>query len=579
MRIRKITVKNFRNLRDVTIHPHNPLILCGENNSGKSNLLHSLRLLFGTDANRLALQITEDDINEQALSEGEPWFTITVELGRLQDHKELEAIFKERLGEERGETFVSVKGEYRQGEDGDYAWKVTLQPTLGHESEPIQFNSRMTKAVPLYYLDAVRDADVELRSTGRGLLAEVLRRVELTDEADEIIQKISEANAALGSNASIKTISDDISSLLNSNMPGGLGKIYMGVATEDPSQILRGIRMSLQRKEDRRSFDISRHGTGAQNMILIAMFRYLLSEVKIGQPILAMEEPEAFLHVHAQRSLFHELSKIRTPIVITTHSPTLVSSADPLSLVRLKPGKLGAVTSHQLQAESLDANDRVLLARMMRSGRADALFARSIILVEGPCEVASIPAFAEFLGYDLDRDGISVLSADGNSFSYILNACNSSNFSIPSVVVFDADALDKNNLFLLREAFKSGLITKEVLDTGKKATAAEKSRILEDIGWIAAKSNFEEEVASAGYLEAIVEVIGQEGLSNHLERFLSEECKEKNPQGVSAFLKNRREGQKIKVPIAHKIASSVGLVKNVPACYANAIKRACEFAD
>ena len=239
--------------------------------------------------------------------------------------------------------------------------------------------------------------------------------MELTDEADEIIQKISEANAALGSNASIKTISDDISSLLNSNMPGGLGKIYMGVATEDPSQILRGIRMSLQRKEDRRSFDISRHGTGAQNMILIAMFRYLLSEVKIGQPILAMEEPEAFLHVHAQRSLFHELSKIRTPIVITTHSPTLVSSADPLSLVRLKPGKLGAVTSHQLQAESLDANDRVLLARMMRSGRADALFARSIILVEGPCEVASIPAFAEFLGYDLDRDGISVLSADGNS--------------------------------------------------------------------------------------------------------------------------------------------------------------------
>ena len=49
---------------------------------------------------------------------------------------------------------------------------------------------------------------------------------------------------------------------------------------------------------------------------------------------------------------------------------------------------------------------------MMRAGRADAFFARTIIVVEGASEVVALPAFAEQIGCNLDRDGISVVPAD-----------------------------------------------------------------------------------------------------------------------------------------------------------------------
>lgn len=577
MRIRQIAVRNFRNLRDVKVRPRNPLILCGENNTGKTNLLYALRLLLGRDANRLALETSEEDINEGARSKGENWFTVTVEIGDLQLHQELEAVFRDRLGQDGSETFVTIQGEYRKQEDGGYEWQAVLLPPPGRANDPVQFTSRMARVIPLFYLDAVRDANVELRPTGRGLLATALGQVDLSDVEKDIMKSIREANAALGGNAGIKTLSEGITGLLNPNIPGGKGKVSMAVATEDPSQLMKGVRMNLQREAGGRAYDISRHGTGMQNMILIAMFRYLLHADPIAQPILAVEEPEAYLHVHAQRTLFGALAKIDSPIILTTHSPALVSAANPLSLVRLRPKGEGDVTAHQLAVDSMGNKDRSLLARMMRSGRSDALFARVILLVEGPSEVAAIPAFARHLGQDLDRDGVSLLPAEGNSFSYILRACDSDNFSIPAVVVFDADALGDSN-DLLKEAYKAKLIGKDDVEKGRKTSDDERLRILGSTGWIAARPNFEEEVASAGYLETILGVIEQEELGGSLDDFLGENQEKRDPHGVAKFLRGTRGGRRIKVLVAQEIAEQVETVKKVPECYEKAITGASQLA-
>ena len=66
MKLRRITVKNFRSLRHVDIKvDRTPLIVLGENNVGKSNLLLALRLLLGRDAQRLRLDLSEEDINRK----------------------------------------------------------------------------------------------------------------------------------------------------------------------------------------------------------------------------------------------------------------------------------------------------------------------------------------------------------------------------------------------------------------------------------------------------------------------------------------------------------------------------------
>ena len=79
MKIRKIRIKNFRNLRDLEIYLAHTTVVVGENNTGKSNLLYALRLLLDPEAKRLESEISEDDINDVARSEGENSFSIAIE--------------------------------------------------------------------------------------------------------------------------------------------------------------------------------------------------------------------------------------------------------------------------------------------------------------------------------------------------------------------------------------------------------------------------------------------------------------------------------------------------------------------
>lgn len=70
VRIRKLTVQNFRALRNVEIRPVDYTVLVGGNASGKSSIVHALRLLFDVDARHLVSDLTEEDINHEALQAG-----------------------------------------------------------------------------------------------------------------------------------------------------------------------------------------------------------------------------------------------------------------------------------------------------------------------------------------------------------------------------------------------------------------------------------------------------------------------------------------------------------------------------
>jgi len=572
MRLRRVSIRNFRNLRAVDVCPAKTAVIIGENNTGKSNLLYALRLLFDLQAERLRLDLSKDDINDAARTEGETYFSITVEIGDLQKHQEVEVCFKERVDRDGDETFVTIEGRFELDDEGIYTWQSLVLPPQGRSNDPIPMSRRMARAIPLYFLDAVRDAAHDTRATGRGLLSRLLNEVDYTDVQVEVQGYLREANTALNKGQEISALAGGLTDELTSLVPGGQSEVVITVADEDVSHLTRNFRLNIQRGPDFPQSDISRHGTGLQDLTLIAMFRHAVASEEKGKPILAIEEPGAHLHPHAQRRLFKDLDEIDAPVLLTTHSPAIVRYANPLSLILLRSGAPDETTAYQLDPGEIDEADLKDLARLMHGGRAEMFFARSIVIVEGQSELITLPDFAGVLGCDLDRDGISLVQADGNHYAFILRACRSNQFAIPTIVTYDADVLATDSR-LLKEARKAELIDEAAYQSCRKQTPkafSVRKQVLDNIGWIGVDACFEEEVCRVGYLDVVIQAI-EDAHPRGLDRYLQEQGINKDPRGVASFIKKKRN---LKIPVARAVADAVKIVKRVPDCYMRAIRRA-----
>ena len=69
MRISRIQIHNFRNIKCTDVRLGDVVTLIGENNSGKSNFLYALTLPFLSDDNNISKNLSWADINAEARSE------------------------------------------------------------------------------------------------------------------------------------------------------------------------------------------------------------------------------------------------------------------------------------------------------------------------------------------------------------------------------------------------------------------------------------------------------------------------------------------------------------------------------
>jgi len=173
--------------------------------------------------------------------------------------------------------------------------------------------------------------------------------------------------------------------------------------------------------------------------------------------IFAIEEPELYLHPQSQRTLmsvFREIASGRDQIIYSTQSSLFVdiSHFDQICIMRREkrgesyesyPTQLSMSTMiEDLKArKGVDATEEGIREQYSHAFNPminEGFFADKVVIVEGPSEQYALPIYADALGYNLDRNNISVVHSDGKGqMDRLLRVFNG--FKIPTYLWFDGD--------------------------------------------------------------------------------------------------------------------------------------------
>lgn len=181
---------------------------------------------------------------------------------------------------------------------------------------------------------------------------------------------------------------------------------------------------------------IFKQGSGFQNSFVIALkLSRLLSNIRYSEEnitnlIIAIEEPEAHMHPHLQRSFISKIKAkqkefledlgLNVQFIITTHSPFVLSQVDKSEICLIKKGGADQFYITHLDdqfiqdiCEELSKNKIKHFDYLFRTF-PEIFLSRGVIIVEGHSEYGAIPEMAKNMNdIDLDELGLAVIQSNG----------------------------------------------------------------------------------------------------------------------------------------------------------------------
>jgi putative ATP-dependent endonuclease of OLD family len=434
VKLETVSIQNYRSIKglDFSFPSSGILVLVGPNNAGKSNIIRAIDVVCG-----------------------DGWHSPD----KLDDH--------DYYGRERGRQ-VSIKLTF---DSGAYAtWRSgTKWAEYRDDSDNKIFGRAAKDDFPCTYLGADRTFDKHLSFSDWSLLGKIRKQFHKLAQplGDQLKQKYGELVAVFDQLEQFKQFKQDFARFFDEMQADTAARLSVAFEPFTPANYFRALHiLAHDPTQSNVPLDLSELGEGSRNMVLLALLRSYAQNFRSSgldfSGLLALEEPEIFLHPQARRHLagiLRDIAASGIQVVISTHSASFVDTEyfDSIGRVIKAPDDEAAGRSHTALTlvGKQDLVDHCVATGVPKDKVTDknigdfykttanpmlneSFFARALVLVEGETEELALPVYLKGLGIDCDLLGISVIRVSGKNqipkYWRLFGA-----FEIPIVVMFDSD--------------------------------------------------------------------------------------------------------------------------------------------
>lgn len=416
MKVAKLSIQNFRGIKEATLFFSDHVVLVGDNNAGKSTVLEALDLALGPDRLNRQPKIEEHDfyLGSYISTAGGPRKEIRVEATVTGLNEEQQIRFKDYIewwntkekdflngpvqDVEKPDIHAAVRitfiGYYDPEED-DFKGETYFSRSLEESNNPQAFNKKNKQSCGFLYLRSLRTATRALSLEHGSLLDIILRIKEIRPKMwEETIRQLSgltvASNPKLGISGVLKSIEEAIKRLV----PREWGATpHLKVSNLTRESLRKVITAFIATGDGGHAAPFYRQGTGTINLLVLAMLTQIAEDKQ--NVIFAMEEPETAIPPYAQKRIIHEIRKLSSQSFFTSHSPYVIEEFDVGEVAVLTRAPDGKLKQSVIELPQSIKHKRY--RQEFRTRFCEGLLARRVLLAEGATEATAIPAAARRL--------------------------------------------------------------------------------------------------------------------------------------------------------------------------------------
>lgn len=502
MYISKVSLRNYRNFSNSKFEFKKGInTIIGENGSGKTNLFRAIRLLLDDNLLRFSYRLNENDFNRKLADNWKcHWIIISIEFSDLSPDEAIQSLFVHGVGDLADDIvdkatynlFFRPKADIRfrlselEEDDFDgfqeildsltinnYETVFTGKSTVDFNDDDIyqelvgnfdtlDFNleideSRFGVKIPhqlsisneisFTFIKALRDVVSDFNSNMTNPLLTLLKSKSEEigpEDFEPIAENIRLLNEQIENLEDIREISKDIKDTINEAVGETYAPSSLSIKSnmsDEANKLLQSLKLYIGEPGETYEGAIHELSLGGANLIFLTLklleYKYQKEHDTFAN-FLLIEEPEAHIHTHIQKTLFENLDYSDTQIIYSTHS-THISEVSKISNMNILAKKENFAEVYQ-PSKGLDEQKTIKLERYLDAVRSNLLFAKGVLLVEGDAEAILIPNFIKkLLGISLDELGISLINIGSTGFENVAQIFHQDRIRRKCSIITDLD--------------------------------------------------------------------------------------------------------------------------------------------